>query len=816
MVRRFEGEGSGPRNPKRPCDDPQHTGYAVADNPLFDASQYVFFGKEDAELGGLEDDEGDNCSFIRIGDEYHFPTTTDREGVVPSGAQNVNEVEGLAYLSDNDDLASTFAKLNRVVSGPRTPGVIGDRGSFSRESSSTADWTQDEDYLNWIDQRILDAENVQEGKRWRSQPRPPSSQLSLSKPLYRASSDPQQPHYQQTFQPQQRQQYAQESTPPASSLFTSYDPHGEPSQSFSNLTKHLSIPSANTGVHFLGPTLASYTDPQQLLGRSVSGLHYAHDIARGVAHNPTTSSWARDYLLNHTGLFSGDDLSPNMLRHQLSLPSNLVASQILLQHQQHRLSQLQPYHLCFSHSQANLFHSHGSPSQMRNKLDLDIGVPGSRDNRHRASLKGKRHFQFSHESSDTGNMKVDNRRPQIRSKYMTSEEIESILKMQNAASRNNDPYTTDYYHQACLAKKSTGRPKCNFCPRSLKDLPSRSRGSSESHAHLQVDAVREVPLSSVHRPHPLLEVDMPSSKSSMKSLEQEPLVAARITIEDGISLLLDVDDIDRLLQFNPPQDGGLQLRRRRQISLDGLAATLNLVDPLGPSGAGYSGLNPKDDIVCLHIISLAKGRKLISRYLQLLDPRSNLTRVVCMVVFRHLRFIFGGQSSDSSSSETIENLAQTVSLCVHNMDLSALSACLAAAVCSTEQPPLRPIGSASGDGATIVVKSVLDRATHLLSDRQAAGSYSISKWNFWRESFDAFFRLLTEYCRRKYDNIQQMLRDEASKDAIPVSEATIAMRREMPVDLLRSSLPHTSEHQQKDLIEFAEKLMPVMAFRDLQ
>jgi hypothetical protein len=43
---------------------------------------------------------------------------------------------GLGSLSDMDDLATTFAKLNRVVTGPKHPGVIGDRGSgsFSRES----------------------------------------------------------------------------------------------------------------------------------------------------------------------------------------------------------------------------------------------------------------------------------------------------------------------------------------------------------------------------------------------------------------------------------------------------------------------------------------------------------------------------------------------------------------------------------------------------------------------------------------------------------------------------------------------------------
>ncbi|KAL3628243.1 hypothetical protein CASFOL_027289 [Castilleja foliolosa] len=41
---------------------------------------------------------------------------------------------GLGSLSDLDDMATTFAKLNKVVSGPRHPGVICDRGSgsFSR------------------------------------------------------------------------------------------------------------------------------------------------------------------------------------------------------------------------------------------------------------------------------------------------------------------------------------------------------------------------------------------------------------------------------------------------------------------------------------------------------------------------------------------------------------------------------------------------------------------------------------------------------------------------------------------------------------
>lgn len=432
-------------------------------------------------------------------------------------------------------------------------------------------------------------------------------------------------------------------------------------------------------------------------------------------------------------------------------------------------------------------------------------------------------MRFSHQSSDIGNAKADNRWPQIRSKYMTPEEIESILKMQNAVSHSSDPYVSDYYHQACLAKKSAGRLMNSFFPPNIKDLPSRSRGGGAANESSHVDAAGKFLFCSVRRPRPLLEADMPSSygdglhdrKSTLKLLEQEPLVAARITIEDGLCLLLDVDDMDRLLQFGAPQDGGLQLRRRRQVLLDGLAASLNLVDPLGSGREGHSvGLCPKDDIVFLRIISLSKGRKLISRYLQLLDPGSDLARIVCMVIFRHLRLIFGGLPSDSSSAETVINLARTVSLCLHDMELSSISACLAAVVCSSEQPPLRPIGSESGDGATTIVKSVLDQATHLLTDPHAAGAYSIPCRTLWQASFDALFDLLTEYCLSKYNSIMQTLIDHAPKDSILGSEATILISREMPVDLLRASLPHTSEHQRKVLIDFAQRLMPVIAFSE--
>ncbi|XWS16787.1 hypothetical protein CRYUN_Cryun33cG0009100 [Craigia yunnanensis] len=66
---------------------------------VFDASQYAFFGKdvlEEVELGGLDDDDKNLLAAGLDEEEFLF----DRE-----------EGEGLRSLSEIDDLASTFFKV---------------------------------------------------------------------------------------------------------------------------------------------------------------------------------------------------------------------------------------------------------------------------------------------------------------------------------------------------------------------------------------------------------------------------------------------------------------------------------------------------------------------------------------------------------------------------------------------------------------------------------------------------------------------------------------------------------------------------------
>ncbi|CAL5341498.1 unnamed protein product [Camellia sinensis] len=789
--------------------DPHQFGVNSTGDTVFDASQYAFFGNDsvqEVELGGLEDEEDD---FQPVGlDEEDYQLDRD-------------EGEDLGSLSEIDDLASTFSKLNNVVSEPRSAGVIGDRGS--RESSSAAEWVQDADFPNWFDQPILDADSTEEVKRWYSHPHSPSAPIPEPKPLYRTSSYPEQ-------QPQhQHQHFSSEPILVPKSSFTSYPPPGggSPQASPNYNSRHPNMPYHSGGhqIPLSSSSLSPFSNPQLQLNTLPHGSHFGGNLPQYNTTGLSVNGRPQNQWVNQTSVFPGDrsSLLNNLLQQQLPHQNGLMPPQLMPRQQSHQRRLHHPFQPSYGHLSGlqSQYNPHISPSPpMMNKLEAVLGMADLRDQRPKLMLKGRQNFRYSQQGYEN-NQKIETGWPQFRSKYMTADEIESILRMQLAATHSNDPYVDDYYHQACLARKSAGaKLRHHFCPTHPRDLPPRARSNTEPHAYLQVDALGRVAFPSIRRPRPLLEVDPPNSSSagnaeqnaSEKPLEQEPMLAARVAIEDGLCLLLDVDDIDRFLQFNQLQEGGTQLKRRRQVLLEGLAALLQLVDPLGKNGHTVD-LAPKDDLVFLRLVSLPKGRKLLSRYLQLLMPGGELIRIVCMAIFRHLRFLFGGLPTDPGAAETAINLARIVSSCVQGMELKALAACLASVVCSSEHPPLRPIGSSGGDGASVILKSVLERATELLTDPHAVGNCSMPNRSFWQASFDAFFGLLTKYCFNKYDTITQSLLIQASPDmAVIGADAARAISKEMPVELLRASLPHTDEHQRKLLLDFAQRSMPVLGF----
>lgn len=805
----FEGPGgiefsSNPRDLKQV--DSNSSG-----NALFDASQYAFFGNdvvEEVELGGLEDEEDD---------------------LPPPGFDDVEyqleqeEGEMLASYSDVDDLTSTFSKLNKVVGSPTKAAFFGDRES--RESSSAADCVQEADFRDWFDQRGFDAERNEESKRWLSHPYSSSAHPIESKPLYRALSYPEQEQQLQHQQqrPQPRQHISSEAILIPKSSFTSFPPPGGrlPQASPNNLPSTTYHPGGQP-IPVSSPNFSPFSSPQNQMNAMHHGSQYGGILPQFSGHGHQVHNRIQNQWMNQSTLNPGEHSTPpkNLMQQQLPHQNGLLPQQVP-QQQTQQLGLPHPFQLPFGTSgmQSQRFNHHQPPTSQMNNFEM-LGLADFKDQRTESMLRSRQAAWYSPLGLGIRNQRSDNGWPKFKSKYMSTDEIENILRMQLAATHSNDPYVDDYYHQACLAKKSAGaKLKHHFCPTNLRDGSSQSRANTETHAFLQVDALGRVSFSSIRRPRPLLEVDPPNSsatssseqKVSEKPLEQEPMLAARVTIEDGICLLLDVDDIDRFLQFMQTQlpDGGELLSKRRQMLLECLASSLHLVDPLGKNGQSVD-IAPKDDLVFLRIISLPKGRKLLSRYLQLLFAGSELSRVVCMAIFRNLRFLFGVLPADHGAAETSKNLAKTVSLCVREMDLRVLAACLASVVCSTEHPPLRPVGSPAGDGASIILKSVLERATELLRDPHAGAKCGMQNRAFWQASFDAFFGLLTKYCFNKYDSIMQSFLTQAPQNMVNNgSDAARAISREMPVELLRASLPHTSDQQRKLLLDFTQRSMPL-------
>ncbi|KAK2423255.1 protein PAT1 protein [Trifolium repens] len=774
---------------------------------VFDATQYAFFGQdacvEEVELGGLEDDDG-------------LPESNEEEFLL-----NREEVEDVKSLSDIDDLSTDFWKLNKVEIGPQSTGIISERGS---RENSTAEWTRRNDDLNWFDQNPYDSEGSLDGRRLPSQPYSSLAPLQESNSLYRTSSYPeqqrqqqQQPYLQhgssesipnwfdQPFRDSGTQDAKRWSSQPHSSIAHVEEPKSLYSTSLYPEKPQELLHFSNDSILAPNSSFTSYPPPggrsqQASPSHSTGPLNIPyHAVGAQMALSSQNRSHLSNSALQLGGLNHGSPVGGNMRQFPMGSPLNQrIPNQLV--------------------NQAGLYNGvHPSISSglpMINKFDQMLGMMEPRDQMPKSAQMGRQNLRFSPQGFDMSNQKFNNGWPRFRSKYMSTEELENIFRLQLAAIHTNDPYVDDYYYQGCLAKKpSSAKLSRHFSPAQIREIPPRA-SSNEPHAFLQVDALGRVPFSSIRRPRPLLEVDPPNSsragdpeqKISEKPLEHEPMLVARVTIEDGLCVLLDVDDIDRFLQFNQQlQDGGDHLKRKRQGLLEGLSTTLQLVDPLGRNGHTVE-LAAKDDFVFLRIVSLPKGRKLLARYLRLLFPGGDLMRIVCMAICRHLRFLFGGLPSDPTASETVINLAKVVSKCIREMDLVALSVCLASVVCSSEPPPLRPLGSPAGDGTSLILVSVLERATQLLTDPLAASNYTIRNRSLWQASFDEFFGLLTKYCVGKYDSIvQAFLAQGASNMAVIGPDVARAISREMPVELLRASLPHTDDRQKKILLDFAQR-----------
>ena len=316
-------------------------------------------------------------------------------------------------------------------------------------------------------------------------------------------------------------------------------------------------------------------------------------------------------------------------------------------------------------------------------------------------------------------------RPHYCGQYMANDEIESILRIQWSATHPQDrtAYEHDYVYQSWLRRNNPSKLKEPFCPEHLRELASHEKEARGPVIFVPgLSGLGKVPFGMIRSPKPLLDVssggapsgdgDEAQEEGSQRRLEQEPLLAARIMIEDSMCLLLDVDDIDRQLEEGRPSDSEDALKKRRMFLLDGLVSTLRLpsVPVLAVGGAEHDG-------VFQRIITLPKGRTLLAKALPRFPIGSAAAATLVWAILRNVGMLLGGKNATNNPSAEALLLAAANS--VQLMNSVAVEGTLGAGATGMNvadvSKQLAPLTSRTGTTLALVsaLAAALERA-HLL------------------------------------------------------------------------------------------------------
>eukprot|EP00878_Enallax_costatus_P006293 GHUV01006597.1.p1 GENE.GHUV01006597.1~~GHUV01006597.1.p1 ORF type:complete len:1003 (+),score=344.92 GHUV01006597.1:780-3788(+) len=368
------------------------------------------------------------------------------------------------------------------------------------------------------------------------------------------------------------------------------------------------------------------------------------------------------------------------------------------------------------------------------------------------------------------------------SEMMAADEINYILRIQHMATHGGHPYLEDFYYQAFLNKYYGGRNALIFAPAEVRDLDESLDNMEPRFADLS--GLGRIVISNIRTPKMLMDLSSTQGKGlaaadgqkegagqqvKARPLEQEPMLAARIMIEDCMLLLSDVEDIDRMFAAcaaaaNAPPGAPVPnispnqaqaLLHRRTALLDGIAASFRLPDTpvLAADGAVAAG----GDGVFVRLMRLPKGRALVAKTLRLMftappaakagnsaeefeSSRSRSTATGLDVIWALLRnadLAFGpavaavaaaaGGEADRRMTDATMGLAAAASEMVKRLTKpEEAAACLAAAAAGLEAAvkasgqqllPLFPIdrvpADASPDWLGSVLASLLLRASEL-------------------------------------------------------------------------------------------------------
>ena len=434
------------------------------------------------------------------------------------------------------------------------------------------------------------------------------------------------------------------------------------------------------------------------------------------------------------------------------------------------------------------------------------------------------------------------RQRHYESKFLSAEQIEQILRIQWAATHPADvaPYDADYYALAFSAKHGGSGfgsgSSAAFAPRALREL-AKAAGGKAATTFVQLEGLGKVPFGNVRRPKPLLELALASERKSSSGsggvdddadanagaelsdaanavpLETHPRVALRLMLEDGLCLLADVDDCDRLLvSAGGGASSGVDaatLTRRKTLLLEGLTATLRLPSEPAKSTAADAAGAGGGDAVLRAVGSLPKGRRLLAGLLARLPPGGASAARVAWSLARSLRVVFaparqpgnvgtealysGGSADDSSVAALADAAASAVGAFTPLQLCALLSAVLAGGslpALDASQP-----GAAAAEFLAAILRTATAKGLAGPADESTSSASSAPEAAVWQATFAPFFATLSA-------RVAAAMAAAATAAASGDSTLAALARRDVPVELLRAAVPHASPAQRAHLRRF--------------
>ncbi|XP_068606879.1 protein PAT1 homolog 1 [Brachionichthys hirsutus] len=273
--------------------------------------------------------------------------------------------------------------------------------------------------------------------------------------------------------------------------------------------------------------------------------------------------------------------------------------------------------------------------------------------------------RMQNRTCDRGRTGADPRNRDPYSNLMTQKEKEWVTKIQMMQLQSTDPYLDDYYYQNYYEKmerRQEGDTDSSKKEHTTKLITPQVPKVEHSYRPVQfAGSLGKLTVSSVNNPRKMIDAVVTTRTDDEEKREKQVWNRRRqilYTVEKMYSLLLEVQDFEKRFLQAPEEDREALLEQHKTNTVQ-LCSTLR-----------EEWEDRVSDEQCVMIMSVRKGKRLISRLLPFL-PSPQATAIV-MAIARNLPALAKKDKQD----QVLCWLVEPVSAVIQSLSSSALTDCL--------------------------------------------------------------------------------------------------------------------------------------------